>query len=120
MVKFKLIQRTGNRYIYEYYPNGNYDKRPGTIDFDFDEGEYDLDSAEEDFECFSTIEEQNEMRISINAMRLENEEPELTVEEYPSALEELCWYYFADHAINKIVREINAGNQLEEGSEYWY
>ncbi len=120
MVRFKLLQRDGNRYIYEYYPNDDHDKQPGTISFDFDEGEYDLDPAEEDFECVSTIKEQNEMRDSLNSMRLENGEAELTEEEYPSAKEELRWYYFADHAINKIVEAVQAGSPLEEGTVAWY
>lgn len=63
------------------------EKSPGTI-LRGGDGCIDLEPLPDDFECLAMDKELNEMRDSINRMRIEDGEPCLTEEEWPDAKED--------------------------------
>ena len=67
-----------------------------------------------------SIEEQNEMGQSINEIRTEIGEPELTEKEWPVATESFTSTFFADHAISKIAEAYEKGIVLNDGMSAWY
>ena len=74
----------------------------------------------DDFSHIVTVDEQNELRNSINETRKEEGLPLLTEEEWPSATTALTKTFFADHAISKIIESYNSGEILKEGMSAWY
>ncbi len=120
MVKFKLKEKTDNQFIYEYFPEGDFTKKAGIIVVDtVVESIFIEKVAEGDFERRATAKELNELRDSVNEMRAENGEPPLTEEEWPSAKEDSSWYYYANHAIDKLCDSFNSGEELTEGMAAW-
>ena len=67
-----------------------------------------------------SIEEQNEMGQSINEIRTEIGEPELTEKEWPLATKSFTSTFFADHAISKIAEAYEKGIVLNDGMSAWY
>ena len=76
--------------------------------------------AHDDFSHIVTVDEQNELRNSVNDTRKEEGLPLLTEEEWPSASTAFKKTFFADHAINKIIEGYNSGKILKEGISVWY
>lgn len=121
MVKYKLKEKTDSLYIYEYFPEGDFSKAAGTIVVDIRaESIYLEKAAEDDFECNAAIKELNELRDSINKMRNENGEPQLTEEELPLATEDAKWYFYAEHAIDQLRKLFNESREPTEGTIAWY
>lgn len=121
MVKFILKEKTDNKFVYEYFPEGDFSKKAGIIIVDTaSESVWVEKVAEEDFERHTTADELNELRDSVNEMRAENGEPLLTEEEWPSAKEGSSWYYYANHAINRLRDLFNNEEEPTEGTVAWY
>ena len=121
MVKFILKEKIGTTFTYEYFPEDDTSKEAGIIVVDVSAGSVNIEKvAEKDFECFTSVEELNEMRDAINEMRKENGKPPLTEEECSSTPEDSAWYFYADHAINKLCDLFNNGEEPTEGVSMWY
>lgn len=121
MVKFRLKEKNNNKYTYEYFPEGDLKKETGIIIVDtVAESVWIEKVAEKDFECYTTAEELNDMRDSINKMRAEDGEPPLTEEELPTATKNEKWFYYADKAINRLCDLFNNGEEPTEGFVAWY
>lgn len=121
MVKFKLKEKADNKFIYEYFPEGDFSKESGIIIVNLPTETVLVEKvAEEDFECHTTADELNNMRNAINEMRAENGEAPLTEKELPSATEVSRWYYYANHAINKLCDLFNNGEEPIDGTVAWY
>ena len=121
MVKFILKEKTDNKFVYEYFPEGDFSKEAGIIIVDtVAESVWVEKVAEEDFQRHTTADELNDMRNAINEMRAENGEPPLTEEELPTATEGSKWYYYANHAINRLCDLFNNGEEPTEGTVAWY
>lgn len=120
MVTFELIEKDDNCIVYNYWPENDRTKKPGKVIIDRIAEEVDLELAEADFWCSSSVEEQNSMRDSMNRMRIEAGKPELTEEEWPTATEEMQWTFYGSYAIRKIIKSYNAETILEHGMAAWY
>ena len=121
MVVFEQYKNERGVIIYRYYPENERDKNPGIIKLNTVSETIDVVTpAEMDWLMHVEPSELNSMRDAINAMRIENGEPELTEEECPGATEAEEWYWYADHAISKIVKAYNNGEILEHGTVAWY
>lgn len=121
MLKYRLKEKNDNEYTYEYFPEGDYSKESGIIIVDTVADTVCLKRvAEKDFERYTTAEELNDMRNAINQMRAENGDSPLTEEELPIATEGSRWYYYANHAIDKLCGLINSGEEPAEGMVAWY
>ena len=121
MVKFKLKEKTNNQFMYEYFPEGDFSKEAGVIIVNTTTESVWVDKAAgEDFECHTAADDLNDMRNAINNMRAENGEPLLTEEELPTSTEDSNWYYYANHAINKLCDLFNGGDEPTEGMAAWY
>lgn len=121
MVTFELVEENENYLIYWYFPNGNKNSGYGIIILDKITNTIKIEKmAPDDFSRIVTIEEQNELRESINRMRKEEGVPLLTEEECPSATSEFTDTFFADHAISKIMKSYNSGKILRKGQAAWY
>ncbi len=121
MVKFYLDYKTDSKAAYKYYPEGNCESKPGIISVEFDSMACTIvEVAEEDFICVATAKSLNEMRDSINEMRVEMGEPPFTEDELPTATEDEEWYYYAGHAIDRIKDELKKENIPDKGTVAWY
>ncbi len=121
MVKFRLKEKNDNKYTYEYFPQGDFSKEAGIIIVDtVAESVWVEKVAEDDFERHTAADELNDMRNAINEMRAENGMPPLTEEELPTATEGSSWYYYANHAIDKLCDLFNSGEEPTEGMAAWY
>ena len=121
MVTFRLIEETDQYLTYWYFPNGNEDEMYGIILIDKLNETVEIQKmAHDDFSHIVTVDEQNELRNSINEMRKEEGLPLLTEEEWPSATTALTKTFFADHAISKIIESYNSGEIFKEGMSARY
>ena len=121
MVKFKFKEKTDKKICYEYFPEGDFSKGAGIIIVDTVAKSVCVEKvAEEDFERHTTAAELNDMRNAINLTRAENGEPPLTEEELPTATEGSSWYYYANHAIDRLCDLFNNGEEPAEGTVAWY
>ena len=120
MLKFKLISKENGIYIYEYYPEGDFSKKPGIVKLDTNKEEIEVVvMAEEDFVRIITAEELNVSRESMNKLRQEEGDPPLTEEEWPLAKEDEEYYLYASPMIAKICDDFAAGDLKEEGMIAW-
>lgn len=96
MVTFKLIEKCEEELVYYYCPEGNEDKRPGTIIVNRLNEEIELtELAEDDWEREIPAGEINELIEAINQMKRENGETDfLSLVTEP---EHDIWY--GNHAI---------------------
>ena len=79
MVTFRLIEETGQYLTYWYFPNGNEDEMYGIILIDKLNETVEIQKmAHDDFSHIVTVDEQNELRNSINETRKEEGLPLLT------------------------------------------
>lgn len=116
MVTFTLKHQDSHKLTYHYYPNGNTDAGHGTITVFIDEGRIDVTVlAENDRLVLHTKESMNAMRETANNLRILEQLPPLTEEEWPIATEDRTGTLFADFAIKTIVEAYNAGTILREG-----
>lgn len=117
MVTFKLIEKSEEKLIYRYYPEGNEDKRPGTIIVNRLKEEIELtELAEDDWEREIPAGEINELIESINQMKCENGETDilsLVTEPEHDIL-------YGDHAIREIIKHLREGEIPEKGMQMWY
>ena len=122
MVVFTLKAENATEVIYEYYPEGKKNNKPGGIIIDTVQMKIkEIIPAENDFFIKHTAAEINELRDDVNRMRLEEGKPELTEEEWPSAKEDIEYYKYAQHAIEKIDEMYEANGKLPpEGMAAWY
>ena len=121
MVEFKLKSKENGIYIYEYYPEGDFSKKPGIVKLDTNKEEIEIAvMAEEDFVRIITAEELNESRESMNKLRQEEGDPPFTEEEWPLAKEDIEHYYYGSHVINRICDDFAAGDLKEDGMVAWY
>ena len=110
MVKFFLINEENGKYYYEYFPEGKTSLKGGIIVLDkTKEKIYVSEVAEEDYYSVTTAEELNEMRNSVNEMRIQDGEPPLTEEEWSIETEDIGYYWYADHAISRITEAYEKG-----------
>ena len=122
MVIFNLLSKNENEIKYEYYPEGNKEYEPGTIVIDLVKMcVKEMFPSKLDCCLKHTVAEINELRNSVNKMRIEEGEPELTEEEWPSAKEDVEYFKYAQHAIDKIDEMYEADGEFpSEGTVAWY
>lgn len=121
MVTFKLIERTDERIIYHYYPEGKENDGFGIIRLNVRERTMDLiKPADDDFETITAKDELNSLRDAINKMRIEAGKPELTEKDLPSATEDEVSRFYANHAIKRIWEAYKDGKILDKGASAWY
>ena len=121
MVTFKLIEETSTQLIYWYFPEGKEDNGYGIITVNKETGDIEITRlAENDFSREVTVEEQNSLRNSVNSMRNEEGQPELTEDEWQAAKEPFISTFYADHAITKIYKAYEKGEILQNGMAAWY
>lgn len=121
MVKYILKQKNQDILAYEYFPEGDFESKGGSIILDVNLKTISISvPAEKDFLRRTTAKELNDMRDTINQMRIENGEPELTEDELPIATEDESWYWYGDHAINSIWNAFLKGKEVPEGTVMWY
>ncbi len=117
MVTFKLIEKTEDKLVYWYYPEGQEDKRPGVIIVDFKTEEIMItELAEEDWERDIPVEELNIIIESINQMKRERGETDFI----EKAAEPEHSIYYGDHAVREIKKYLNYGTIPEKGMQAWY
>lgn len=121
MVTFRLAEQSEGYIVFWYFPNGKEENGHGIITIDRETGDVEItELAPDDFSHEVTVEEQNEMRNSVNEMRKKEGLAELTEEEWPLAEESYMKTFFADHAISKIYASYKKGVVLEKGMSAWY
>lgn len=76
--------------------------------------------ADEDYIITHSVQEQNELRNSVNAMRKEEGRPELTEEEWPSATSEMKYASYGSHAMHNITEKIDVDENPNEDMKMWY
>ena len=122
MVIFVLLSEKATEVKYEYYPEGKKNNKPGTIIIDTKKMEIkEIIPAENDFYIKHTASDINELRDNANHMRLEEGLPEITEEEWPSAKEDVEYFKYAQHAIDKIDEMYEAEGKFPlDGIVAWY
>lgn len=107
MVTFEIECKTSNKITYKYFPENDKKCEFGIFSILIDTGEAIIDKiAEKDFLRSTSSEELNYLRDAINKSRIENGETILSEEELPLATKDEEWYYYADHAIQKVKDEL--------------
>ena len=122
MVSFNLYFKNEVEVKYEYYPNGNKVFKPGFIIIDIAKMKIkEIIPSEQDFYVKHTVEELNKLRNDANQMRIESGRPEITEEEWPSAKEDIEYFKYAQHVIDKIDEMYEANGAFpSEGIVAWY
>ena len=117
MVKFRLVEETGERLLYWYYPEGRFDEDYGIISVNRGTGDADIIKvAEGDYEHDIPPEEINEMIIAINQMKEELGETDFDELE----TESIHSVEYGDHAVSRIREAFLKGEVLREGTVMWY
>lgn len=117
MVTFNLIEKSEEKLVYWYYPEGNEEKRPGVIVVDRIKEEIEItELAEDDWERDIPAEEINELIESINQMKREDGETDLLA--LVTEPEHNIWY--GDHAVREIIKHLREGKVPEKGMQMWY
>lgn len=121
MVTYKLISQTSeSKLIYEYYPENDISEE-GIIQLDCNSGEISVVKvSKKDIKRYVSAAQLNDMRDSINRMRIEAGEEPLSEDELPAATEDEEFFVYADHAMKKIIESYKQGNVEKEGSSIWY
>ena len=121
MVILKKISFSNEEVIYEYYPEGE-TEFPGTIVADLKERKVFLkEISEKDFYIKTLGAELNDMRDSINKMRIENGEEPLTEEELPICDPDKYYggYYYAEKALSKLVEFLETNDYEDKCTVAW-
>lgn len=122
MVILKKISSSNEEVVYEYYPEGG-TEFPGKIVADLREGKVFLkESSQKDFYRKILGSELNDLRDSINNMRVENGE-----EPYTELELSLCdpdkdygGYVYAEKALSKLEEFCETNDFKDEGMVTWY
>lgn len=123
MVTYELIHRSGNKLLYQYWPEDDRSSRPGRIAIDINRETSSLEEpAERDFQDNATGADMNALRDAINDMRRERGEDPLTEEELPAEPDNaVCrWWYYYDHVVQGLSRRLDKGERPEHGTVAWY
>ena len=121
MVTFEIENKTADKVIYKYYPENKRERRYGILSLYLRQHRVEIDLvAEDDFLRIATAEELNDFRDILNKMRIENGESPLSEEELPIATEDEEWYYYADQAAKRVLKEVKNGTIPERGTVKWY
>ena len=118
----KKISFSDKEVVYEYYPEGE-TEFPGIIAANLKERKVFLkESAQEDFYQKIMGAELNEMRDSINQMRVENGEKPYTEEELPACDPDKDYggYVYAEKALSKLSEFLETNDFRDEGMVTWY
>ena len=122
MVILKKVSSSKEEVVYEYYPEGK-TEFPGIIAADLKEGKVFLkESSEKDFYREILGSELNDMRDSINNMRVENGEEPYTEEELPICDPDKDYggYVYAEKALSKLEEFCETNDFKDEGIVTWY
>ena len=76
--------------------------------------------APADFSHQVSLEDVKALRDSVNNMRIEQGEPELTEEEWATPTEGFVSTFYADHVISRIRKSFEQGVILKKGGAAWY
>ena len=123
MVTYELIHRSGNKLLYQYWPEDDRSSHPGRIAIDINRETSSLEEpAERDFQDSTTGADMNALRDAINDMRRERGEDPLTEEELPAEPDNaVCrWWYYYDHVVQGLSRRLDKGERPEHGTVAWY
>ena len=121
MVEFILVEEMDEVAVYWYYPNGDKQKHHGVVTFFKKTGAFEITQlAPDDFSRHVKLEEVKSLRDFVNNMRIEQGEPELTEEEWPTPTEGFITTFFADHVISTVKKSFEKGVLLKEGNAAWY
>ena len=116
MVEFVLKNVTANRLVYEYYPKGDEEKLPGIISVWINKRDVVLDiAAEDDFVTFSTTEEINKLKDSIEEVYEELGMIPDSDDDWNFDTEGYDWYYYAEKIMQKLRDEMSQGRVLNRG-----
>ncbi len=122
MVLFNLYSENETEIRYEYYPEGKKEYKPGIIIIDIIQLKIkEIIPSKQDFYVKHTAAEINELRNDANRMRIEEGRSEITEEEWPSAKEDIEYYKYAQHAIEKIDEMYEQTGKFPlDGMAAWY
>ena len=116
MVEFVLKSSTANRLVYEYYPKGDEEKLPGIISVWINKRDVVLDiAAEDDFVTFSTTEEINKLKDSLDEIYEELGMIPDSDYDWDFGTYEYDWYYYAEKVMQKLRDNISNGKVLKRG-----
>ena len=122
MVILKKISFSNDELVYEYYPEGK-TEFPGIIVADLKKRKIFLEeSSQKDFYRNILGAELNDMRDSLNKMRVENEEEPYTEEELPICDPDKDYggYVYAEKALSKLEEFFETNDFKNEGIVTWY
>ena len=121
MVKFILVEETDEIAVYWYYPEGNFDKAHGVVTLFKKTGAFEITQlAPDDFSRYVPVEDVKALRDSVNNERIEQGEPELTEEEWPTPTEGFVNTFYADHVITRVRESFEKGEVIKKGYAAWY
>lgn len=122
MVILKKISFSNDEIVYEYYPEGK-TEFPGIIVADLKKRKVFLkESSQKDFYRNILGAELNDMRDSLNKMRVENGEESYTEEELPICDPDKDYggYVYAEKALSKLEEFCETNDFKDEGIVTWY
>ena len=122
MVILKKISFSNDEIVYEYYPEGK-TEFPGIIVADLKKRKIFLkESSQKDFYRNILGAELNDMRDSLNKMRIENGEEPYTEEELPICDPDKDYggYVYAEKALSKLEEFFETNDFKDEGIVTWY
>ena len=122
MVILKKISFSNEEVVYEYYPEGE-TEFPGIIVTDLKERKVFLkESSQKDFYRKILGAELNDIRDSINKMRVENGEEAYTEEELPTCDPDKDYggYVYAEKAISRLAEFFETNDFKDEDMVGWY
>lgn len=122
MVILKKISFSNDEIVYEYYPEGK-TEFPGIIVADLKKRKIFLEeSSQKDFYRNILGAELNDMRDSLNKMRVENGEEPYTEEELPICDPDKDYggYVYAEKALSKLEEFFETNDFKNEGIVTWY
>lgn len=122
MVILKKISFSNEEVVYEYYPEGK-TEFPGKIVADLKERKVFLKEISQK-DCYRKIlgSELNDMRDSINNMRVENREEQYTEEELSLCDPDKDYggYVYSEKALSKLEEFLETNNYKDECIVAWY
>lgn len=122
MVILKKISFSNDEIVYEYYPEGK-TEFPGIIVADLKKRKIFLkESSQKDFYRNILGAELNDMRDSLNKIRVENGEEPYTEEELPICDPDKDYggYVYAEKALSKLEEFFETNDFKNEGIVTWY
>lgn len=121
MVTFKLLFEDADRATYHYFPEGHENDGYGVITLFKNPPKIEITKlASDDWQHHVSAEDDLKLRNAVNEGRIENGEPPLTEDEWPSQGEHYVVTFYADHAMTRIWKEYKQGNVIKQGMAAWY